>query len=325
MLKPIYVHRYAELLKNYKLLNVLSVMQTQRLQRLSDNVYVVIGRTNAGVLVIDNNECVIIDTGIDEDSGRRILNAIKPLNLRVRAIINTHHHADHIGGNALIVKRSGATVYATPEDKPFIERPVLEPLYLFGSFPPKLLRTKLLEAEGVVVRDLDDLRREVGFEVMPLPGHTMGMVGIAYGNTLFTADAFFPVDVIRKYGAPYHLNAGLALESLRKLSEGVTRYEYVVPAHGDVMKPQDAINVINENINAINRLRELVLSNVNDQVVLEDLIVKLLSSLGINIDSPHNYLLNRSALLSYIAWLADDGLLTINAVGNRLIVSRVKR
>ncbi len=58
-------------------------MQTQRLQRLSDNVYVVIGRTNAGVLVIDNNECVIIDTGIDEDSGRRILNAIKPpLNLR---------------------------------------------------------------------------------------------------------------------------------------------------------------------------------------------------------------------------------------------------
>lgn len=72
-------------------------------------------------------------------------------------------------------------------------------------------------------------------------------------------------------------------------------------------------------------MRELVLSNVNDQVVLEDLIVKLLSSLGINIDSPHNYLLNRSALLSYIAWLADDGLLTINAVGNRLIVSRVKR
>ncbi|WP_243679406.1 hypothetical protein [Vulcanisaeta distributa] len=53
-------------------------MQAQRLQKLSDNVYVVLGRTNAGVLVIDNNECVIVDTGIDEDSGRRILNAIKP-------------------------------------------------------------------------------------------------------------------------------------------------------------------------------------------------------------------------------------------------------
>ena len=297
-------------------------MQTQRLVRLSDKVYVVPGRTNAGVLVIDNNECVIIDTGIDEDSGRRIFNAIKPLNLRIRAIVNTHHHADHIGGNSLLVKRSGAAVYATPEDRPFIERPVLEPLYLFGSFPPKLLRTKLLEAEGVPVRDLDDLRREVGFDVVQLPGHTMGMVGISYGNVLFTADSFFPLDVIRKYGAPYHLNVRLALESLRKLLETVSKYGYIVPAHGEVLKPQDAVGIINENINAINKLREFVLNNIGDSTVLEDLIVRLLSLLGISIDSPHNYLLNRSALLSYIAWLSDDGLLTINTVGNKLVVSR---
>ncbi|ADY02080.1 beta-lactamase domain protein [Vulcanisaeta moutnovskia 768-28] len=314
--------RPVELLKNN--VNALSSMQSQKLQKLSNNVYVVPGRTNAGVLIVDDNECVVIDTGIDEDSGRRIFNAVKSLNLKIRAIVNTHHHADHIGGNALIVKRSGATVYATPEDKPFIERPVLEPLYLFGSFPPKLLRTKLLEAEGVPVRDLDDLRREVGFEAMPLPGHTMGMVGISYGNVLFTADAFFPVDIIQKYGAPYHLNVKSALESLRKLLEVVGKFEYVVPAHGNVLRPPEAISVINENLNAINRLRDFVLNNISDSVMLEELIMKIFSSLGISIDSPHNYLLNRSALLSYIAWLSDDGLLTINAVGNKLLVSRLK-
>ncbi len=300
-------------------------MQAQRLQRLSDDVYVVPGRTNAGILLIDGNECVIIDTGIDEDSGRRILNAIKPLNLRIRAIVNTHHHADHIGGNSLLVRRSGAAVYATPEDRPFIERPVLEPLYLFGSFPPKLLRTKLLEAEGVSVKDLDDLRREVGFNVIPLPGHTMGMVGISYGNVLFTADSFFPLYIIQKYGAPYHLDVRLALESLRKLAENIGGYEYVVPAHGDVLKPLDAINLINENINAINRLRELVLNNIGDSVMLEELIVRLFSLMGVNIDSPHNYLLNRSAILSYVTWLSDDGLITIKAVDGKLMISKSPR
>ncbi|WP_243666341.1 hypothetical protein [Vulcanisaeta sp. JCM 16159] len=72
-------------------------------------------------------------------------------------------------------------------------------------------------------------------------------------------------------------------------------------------------------------MRELVLNSINDSVALEDLIVKIFSLLGISIDSPHNYLLNRSALLSYVAWLTDDGLLTIDTVGNKLIVSRSRK
>ena len=41
-------------------------------QKLTDRVYVIPGRTNTGIIVVDNNECVIMDTGIDENSGKRV-------------------------------------------------------------------------------------------------------------------------------------------------------------------------------------------------------------------------------------------------------------
>jgi len=88
----------------------------------------------------------------------------------------------------------------------------------------------------------------------------------------------------------------------------VGKFKYVVPAHGGISRPPETVNVINENINAINRLRYFVLNNINDSMMLEELIMKIFSSLGISIDSPHNYLLNRSALLLYVTWLSDDGL-----------------
>jgi glyoxylase-like metal-dependent hydrolase (beta-lactamase superfamily II) len=293
------------------------------LVRLSDHVFVVPGRTNVGVIVF-GNECVIIDTGIDEDSGRRVLNSIRELNVRVRAVVNTHHHADHIGGDALIVRRTNALVYASPEDGPFIERPLLEPLYLYGAFPPRVLRGKFLEAEGVSVRDVGELRGEVGFDVVSLPGHTLGMVGIAYEGVLFSADAFFPVDVIRKYGVPYHLDVRGALDSLGRLRGLVGGYVHVVPAHGGVVGPSEAVSIIDENVRVITRLRDVVLSHLSSgSVGLDDLVVRVLGDFGV--DSLPNYFLNRSALLSYVGWLADEGVVELGFVGGRPVVSRVSR
>lgn len=118
------------------------------LVRVSGNVHVLEGRTNLGIIAFDDGECLVIDTGINRDQGRKLLNSIKNADLKIRAVINTHSHADHIGGNKIISERSNVVFYSSSLEKPFIELPLTEVIYLYGACPPEALRKHLIEAEG---------------------------------------------------------------------------------------------------------------------------------------------------------------------------------
>lgn len=124
------------------------------LNKLSENVFYIAGRTNIGVITSSKNECIIIDSGINENYGRRILKILSSNNLKIKALINTHAHADHIGGNKIIYERTNVKIYSSFGEKPFIENPLLEPLYLYGAFPPKMLRNKLFMAEPTPIYDI---------------------------------------------------------------------------------------------------------------------------------------------------------------------------
>ncbi len=65
------------------------------------------GWSNAG-LVVGDNEAVLIDTLMDLDKTRDLLDAVRSVtDLPIRKVVNTHHNADHTWGNQLI---DGATV-----------------------------------------------------------------------------------------------------------------------------------------------------------------------------------------------------------------------
>jgi glyoxylase-like metal-dependent hydrolase (beta-lactamase superfamily II) len=66
------------------------------LKQISDDVFYITGIVNIGV-VKDGKTAILIDTGLDDDTARKILNVLKKHDLRPKAIINTHSHADHCG------------------------------------------------------------------------------------------------------------------------------------------------------------------------------------------------------------------------------------
>lgn len=78
-----------------------------------------------------------------------------------KAIVNTHSHADHCGGNRYIKERTGATIYASEIESAIIQYPLLEPLYLFsGASPLRDLRNKFLMAQSSSVDHVIKKMRE---------------------------------------------------------------------------------------------------------------------------------------------------------------------
>ena len=55
-----------------------------------------------GVYTYGDGTAVTIDSGSDEEDGRRVLRLLEKLGVRLTAILSTHSNADHIGGNAFL-------------------------------------------------------------------------------------------------------------------------------------------------------------------------------------------------------------------------------
>ncbi|MFN3268324.1 MAG: MBL fold metallo-hydrolase, partial [Zestosphaera sp.] len=288
------------------------------LARVSENVYVLEGRTNVGVIKTEGGECLVVDTGVSRDHGRRLFNILKNMGLKIRAVVNTHSHADHIGGNKIILERSNVVFYSSILEKPFIELPLTEAIYLYGAYPPEILRKHLIEAEGVPVDDVSKLIKEYPFlRIEELPGHSIGMIGVGVGNVLFSADAFFPDEVIGKYVVPYHFNVQEALKTLEKLNVDVLKnYEVVVPSHGKILKREEAQQLVSKNIKTITNIRSVILRNADGTLSLNELIKRVFKELALAPQTTINYLLIVSALKSYIAWLINEDLIELIVLDN---------
>ncbi|MGQ9919919.1 MAG: MBL fold metallo-hydrolase [Desulfobacca sp.] len=132
----------------------------------------------------DSREAVVIDPGGDSPD---ILAVLQKENLRLKTIINTHGHFDHVGANQALVEATGAPIAIHAADAPMLSQPSAEALFFTGGrLQPS--QASILLAEGDVV--------EFGpyqLKVLHTPGHTLGGIclvlqhePIVYvGDTLF--------------------------------------------------------------------------------------------------------------------------------------------
>jgi glyoxylase-like metal-dependent hydrolase (beta-lactamase superfamily II) len=280
---------------------------------ITDSIGVIPLRTNVGV-VRNGTSCVIVDTGIDEEAGRRILKVTSSLGLMVRAIVNTHSHSDHYGGNAFIVGRTGARVYAPAGEAWVLERPWLEASYFNqGAVPFKELENKFVSGQPSAVdeRILEGPFHAGSVELtaVPLPGHSFYMTGIGAESVLFCGDAVFSEENISKHGVLFLHDSDRTRESLRKLKS--LPYSWFVPSHGQPCAPEALFKLVDANIAAIDSFDECVMESLDSPMSISRLESKALTAAGQRLDDPTKISLMHSTARAHISCLSRRGLIRV--------------
>jgi hydroxyacylglutathione hydrolase len=135
-------------------------------------------------------ECAVVDVGFDPEAVIRWVRQ-QPGPLRLRYLLCTHGHFDHVCGMRAVQEALGGDCWLHPADRPLLER-ASEHSILFGFQPVQVPEQ---------VHDLADGQRlalgEATIEVIHTPGHSPGGVCFRAGDDLWVGDTLFAGSVGR--------------------------------------------------------------------------------------------------------------------------------
>ena len=180
---------------------------------LSTNCYIV-GDEEGG-------ECFVIDPGAE---AKRIVDSIKKLNMKVKNIIATHCHYDHISAISEVSTATGAEILIHIEDAGLLNDSKKNLSFWFDV-------EEEFEIKKRFIKDGDILKiGKLRGEVIHTPGHTPGSISIKMNKNIFTGDLIFAGSVGRT-DLPGASQVKL-FESIKKkilpLEDDVT----ILPGHG---------------------------------------------------------------------------------------------
>ena len=115
-------------------------------------------------VIHDQYHAVVVDPG----EAKPVLSFLHQKNLKLIAILNTHHHNDHVGGNLALLQQFPVPVYGP------------------GSESISTVTHCLKEGDSVYLAELS-----LGLSILDIPGHTAGHIAYYGANLLFCGDTLF--------------------------------------------------------------------------------------------------------------------------------------
>ena len=154
--------------------------------KIKDNIHMIESGKGAHIYLIKGKESFIIDCGMPGNIDK-ILNEIKELGVEskeVTDILLTHSDIDHIGNAKALQDSTGARVWCSKEEYPYVE----------GKKKRnglKILIGKIFKAEKPKIYNFFNESEDIkGVRTIFTPGHTEGHTIFLYDKVLFIGDLF---------------------------------------------------------------------------------------------------------------------------------------
>jgi len=240
-------------------------------ERVSENVYWFQSDTYAQVsagAIAGPQWAVVIDTLMPQETLEIREFIEQKLNLPVRYVINTHHHADHSWGNCffpnatvighelcrqMLLDRSPAALEVASQDNPLYRQlKIVPPTITFkeGSFNMKVGKKHL--------------------KLFPAPGHSSDGISVLIeeDRILFAGDVFMPVPFIVEGDLDQFIETTTTIASLG--------LENIIQGHGDIILRGEIEEKSKENITYLRAISKAVRTAMRRKNPLE-----VLDSIGI--------------------------------------------